>query len=91
MVFFRKLATAIAGAGAVAILGLAGFQEGTTGGANIVQPESALTALRILVAFVPLLMLIPAMIAAWRYPLDRETHEANLQELARRRAGQVEG
>lgn len=91
MVFFRKLATAIAGAGAVAILGLAGFQEGTTGGSNIEQPQSALTALRILVAFVPLLMLIPAMIAAWRYPLDRETHEANLRELASRRAEQVEG
>lgn len=88
LVFFRKMATAVTLFLVTQILAFTGFQAGTTGGQYFEQPESALLALRVLVGIVPGLMLAMAIIVAWRYPLDRITHEAMRHELARRRREQ---
>lgn len=89
LVFFRKLATAIAIFGVTRVLASTGFVETTPGTIqNIEQPESALLALRLLVGIVPAIMLIVAIIAASRYPLDREVHEAIRRQLKDRRAKQ---
>jgi GPH family glycoside/pentoside/hexuronide:cation symporter len=90
LVFFRKLATAFSVFLATKVLDLAGFQEGTTGSQFIEQPESALLALRLLVGFVPAIMLALAIFFAWQYPLDRDTHqEIRRQLLEQREARQV--
>jgi GPH family glycoside/pentoside/hexuronide:cation symporter len=91
LVFFRKLATAVSVYIATSFLNLAGFREGTTGSQFIQQPESALLALRLLVGFVPAIMLTGAIIVAWRYPLDREAHdEIRRQLIEQRQAIQTE-
>jgi GPH family glycoside/pentoside/hexuronide:cation symporter len=91
MVFFRKLATALAIFLVTRVLAVSGFIGGTGGSlGEIAQPESALIALRVLVGIVPSIMLLLSIAVAWRYPLSREAHQALLQKLAqkRREAGQ---
>lgn len=91
LVFFRKMATAVAIFVVTWILSATGFQGGTTGGlVSIEQPDSALLALRFLVGVLPALMLVLAILAAWRYPLDRETHREIRRQLARQRAKAAE-
>jgi GPH family glycoside/pentoside/hexuronide:cation symporter len=85
LVFFRKLATAFSVFAATRVLQWAGFQEGTTGSQFIQQPESALLALRLLVGFVPAIMLIAAIFFAWQYPLDRDTHDDIRRQLVEQR------
>ncbi|MFQ5436771.1 MAG: MFS transporter, partial [Anaerolineae bacterium] len=86
LVFFRKMASALA----IFIVGQAlevtGFISGTTGSQFIQQPESALAALRFFVGIAPTIMLILSIIVAWRYPLDRETYESIRRQLVERRA-----
>ncbi|MFZ0547589.1 MAG: MFS transporter [Candidatus Promineifilaceae bacterium] len=90
LVFFRKLATAFSVFAATRVLDLAGFQEGTTGSQFIQQPESALLALRLLVGFVPAVMLAGAIFFAWQYPLDRDAHlEIRRQLVKQRQARQI--
>lgn len=92
LVFFRKLATAITIFVVTRVLAATGFRGGTTGSLVLVdQPESALQALRFLVGILPALMLVLAILAAWRYPLDRSTHEELRRQLARQRARTAEG
>jgi GPH family glycoside/pentoside/hexuronide:cation symporter len=90
LVFFRKLATAFSVFIATRILDLAGFQEGTTGSQFIQQPESALFALRLLVGFIPPVMLAGAIFFAWRYPLDRDTHQELRRQLLEKRQARVD-
>ena len=86
LVFFRKLASAFAVFLVGQVLALTGFISSTTGSVFIQQPESALIALRVLVGGVPAVMLFLAMIAAWRYPLDREHYEEIRAQLLVQRA-----
>jgi len=88
LVFFRKLATALSIFAVTRILASTGFQAGTTGSFYIEQPPSALMALRLLVGVIPALMLFLAILVAFRYPLDRDTHLAIRQELKLRRSEQ---
>jgi GPH family glycoside/pentoside/hexuronide:cation symporter len=89
LVFFRKLATAITIFGVTRVLAATGFIETTTGSIQYIeQPESALNALRFLVGIAPAIMLIVAIAVAFRYPLDRQTHEQIRRELAERRLKQ---
>jgi GPH family glycoside/pentoside/hexuronide:cation symporter len=86
LVFFRKLATALTIFAVTQILARTGFIGGTTGSqVYIEQPESALLALRLLVGVIPSVMLVFSILIAWRYPLDRATHDAMRRELAKRR------
>jgi GPH family glycoside/pentoside/hexuronide:cation symporter len=89
LVFFRKLATAIAIFAVTRVLSMTGFVESTTGSLlNVEQPDDALQALRLLVGIVPAVMLVVAIIAATQYPLDRETHMNIRRKLEIRRAEQ---
>ncbi len=86
LVFFRKLATALTLFVVTQILARTGFIGGTTGSRLFIeQPESALLALKLLVGVIPSLMLVLSIMIAWRYPLDRATHDAMRRELAKRR------
>lgn len=86
LVFFRKLASALAVFLAAQLLSAAGYVSSRQGSVFIEQPESALLAMRLLVGVVPAVMLCLAILAAWRYPLDRDTYNEIREQLARRRA-----
>lgn len=86
LVFFRKLASALAIFFVGQVLEATGFISTTTGSNFVQQPESALAALRFFVGVVPAVMLILSIITAWRYPLDKEAYEAIRRQLVERRA-----
>jgi glycoside/pentoside/hexuronide:cation symporter, GPH family len=80
-VFVRKLSTALVLALIGPVLSWSGYIRGAD-----VQSASALTAIRMLIAVLPAIILVSACIVAWRYPLTRQRHMEILQELALRRS-----
>lgn len=75
MTFFRKVASAVALFIVSLVLDLAGYvAPETAGGAVQVQPESFLQASRLLLSFLPLLLLGLGLVAATRFPLSPERH-----------------
>lgn len=89
LVFFRKLASALAAFGVGQLLDAAGFVSGTQGSAFIEQPPSALLAMRFLIGVAPAVLIALAIFTAWRYPLDRETYNAVRRQLAEKRINNV--
>jgi GPH family glycoside/pentoside/hexuronide:cation symporter len=86
MVFFRKLAAALAIFTVTRVLAASGFVGGTGGAlSEITQPDSALTALRVLVGIVPSIMLVLSILVAWRYPLSKKAHQELLRRLQQQR------
>ncbi len=85
LVFFRKLASALATFTVGQVLSATGFISSQTGSAFIEQPELALLAMRFFVGVAPAIMLSLAIITAWRYPLDRESYNEIRQQLEQRR------
>ncbi len=77
--FVRKLGGALGVAAAGFVLGAAGFERG-----GATQSESALTAIRVLTTFGPLLFLVLAATIAWRYPLTRARHDEIITALNRK-------
>lgn len=89
LVFFRKLAAAVAVFLVGHILDATGYVSSVTGSAFIAQPPSALLAMRIFVGFVPPVMLLLAIIVAWRFPLDRASYNAIRRQLTEREREQA--
>ena len=89
LVFLRKLAGAAAILLVGQVLGFAGFIE--SGGDVVVQPQSAITALRFLVSGVPIMLLLVAIVAAWHFPMEREDHDQIRRQLIARRAVEKKG
>jgi glycoside/pentoside/hexuronide:cation symporter, GPH family len=84
LVFFRKLAAAIAIFTVGQVLDAAGFVSSVYGSAFIAQPPAALLAMRFFVGYVPPVMLLFAIIVAWRFPLDRASYNAIRRQLSER-------
>jgi GPH family glycoside/pentoside/hexuronide:cation symporter len=80
-VFIRKLSTKLVLAGIGPVLAWAGYVERAER-----QTPQTLTAIRLLIALVPALVLLGAITVAWRYPLTRKRHQEIQAELAQRRA-----
>jgi oligogalacturonide transporter len=74
--FINQIAQALGLAFVMVILGWAGFTESKLGGPAVLsQPDSALLALRIIMAITPLLLIGLGMIVSWRYKIDaKEQH-----------------
>lgn len=89
LVFLRKLATGILVFVAGQMLSATGFISSNTGSLFIEQPLAALNAMRFMVTVVPAVALALSLVLAWRFPLDRQTHEAIRRELEARRAQQT--
>ena len=74
------------------ILEMTGYQAG-----SIVQPDSALTGIRMLIGPIPAVLLTGGIIFAIFYPLTRQQHHQIVEELRQRRqarkgkAGRVTG
>ena len=82
--FFQKLATGLALWGMGQALALTGYITPSPSGPLPVQPEAAVTAIRVFTGPIPALLLFLAVLFAWKYPITRESHQATLQELAER-------
>ncbi|MEA3377237.1 MAG: glycoside-pentoside-hexuronide (GPH):cation symporter [Chloroflexota bacterium] len=80
-IFVRKLSTKLVLAGIGPVLAWAGYVERSAS-----QTPQTLTAIRLLIAVVPAVILFAAIGVAWRYPLTRSRHRAIQKELAERRA-----
>ena len=86
LVFLRKFATGVLAFGVGQLLAVTGYISSNTGSLFIEQPQAALSAMRFLVTVVPAIALSLSLVLAWRFPLDRETHEALRRELEAHRA-----
>ena len=80
-VFVRKLSTKLVLAGIGPILAWSGYVEGAAQ-----QAPQALTSVRVIIAVVPAVILLGAIVVAWRYPLTRERHREIQRQLAERGA-----
>jgi GPH family glycoside/pentoside/hexuronide:cation symporter len=84
LVFFRKLAAALATFSVGHVLDATGFVSSVTGSAFVAQPPAALLAMRFFIGVVPPIMLMLAILAVWRYPLNRERYEEIRRQLEER-------
>ena len=82
--FFQKLATGAALWAMGQALALTGYINPPTSGPLPVQPSQAVQAIRFFMGPVPVVLLVLAMIFAWRYPISREEHRALREQLAAR-------
>ncbi len=80
-VFVRKLSTKLVLAAIGPVLAWSGYVENAPQ-----QTPQALTAIRLLIAVVPAVILIAAIFVAWAYPLTRAQHQEVQAMLAQRRA-----
>lgn len=86
MTFFRKVASAVALFIVSLILDLSGYvAPESAGSAAQLQPESFVQATRLLLSFLPVLLLGLGSVAARRFPLSPERHRQLLAHLAHRR------
>ncbi|MGD1995084.1 MAG: MFS transporter [Anaerolineae bacterium] len=82
--FFQKLGTGAAIWAMGQSLARAGYVTPEIGAALPTQPEQAVMAIRAFAGPVPAVLLVLAIVFAWRYPLTRERHRHLLDELAGR-------
>jgi len=84
--FFQKLATGAALWAMGQALALTGYLTPPSSGPLPVQPAGAVQAIRVFMGPVPVVLLVLAMLFAWRYPIGREEHRALRDQLAARDA-----
>jgi len=82
--FFQKLATGLALWGMGQALAMTGYITPELGGPLPIQPEGAVQAIRYFIGPIPGVLLLLAILFAWRYPISRESHQATIEELASR-------
>ncbi len=89
--FTRKLTQSIGGALGAAALGIGGYLSATASTPNPIQPESAITAIRVTMGLLPALAALLAMVVFWKYPLtDQRFREIrNETELRKQREGHL--
>ncbi|HET7476315.1 MAG TPA: glycoside-pentoside-hexuronide (GPH):cation symporter [Dermatophilaceae bacterium] len=89
--FTRKITQSIGGALGAAALGVGGYLSATAAVPNPVQPDSAITAIRVTMGLLPALAALLAMLVFWKYPLtDQQFREIrNETELRKRRQGHL--
>ena len=68
------------------VLGINGYIRGVPGEPPPIQPESALTAIRVLVGPVGAAILLLSFVAVYLYPITQARHRAIQAQLAARRA-----
>ncbi len=84
--FFQKLATGLAIWGMGLALALTGYITPPLSGPLPAQPAEAINAIRFFIGPIPAVLLLFAILFAWKYPITRASHQATLQELAEHEA-----
>ncbi len=82
--FFQKLATGAALWGMGMALAMTGYITPTTTEPLPTQPGEAIKAIRFFMGPVSVMLLLLALLFAWRFPITRASHRATLDELASR-------
>jgi GPH family glycoside/pentoside/hexuronide:cation symporter len=82
--FFQKLATGAALWAMGMALAMTGYITPDVAGPLPVQPPQAVTAIRVFIGPVPAILLLGAILFAWRYPITRLSHQTTLETLAGR-------
>jgi len=82
--FLRKIASALAQAFILLILGLAGYIN-PVGNEIPVQPQSVITTIRVILAIGPIILLVFGVWAALRYPLKPNVHKELIAFLNKKR------
>jgi GPH family glycoside/pentoside/hexuronide:cation symporter len=80
--FFQKLGTGAAIWAMGQLLALTGYVTPDPGGPLPAQPQGAVRAIRAFAGPVPAVLLVLAVVFAWRYPITRESHRATCDALA---------
>ncbi|HOU41299.1 MAG TPA: MFS transporter, partial [Promineifilum sp.] len=91
LVFLRKLGTGVMVFAVGQLLSATGYASSTTGSAFMEQPAAALVVMRALVTALPAIALGLSLLLAWRFPIDRTSHEAVRRALDERRAAREAG
>jgi GPH family glycoside/pentoside/hexuronide:cation symporter len=84
--FFQKLGTGAAIWAMGQLLAVSGYVTPSLAGAISAQPAAAVRAIRAFAGPIPSLLLLGAILFAWRYPITRETHRRTCEALAAREA-----
>jgi GPH family glycoside/pentoside/hexuronide:cation symporter len=79
--FFQKLGTGLALWGMGQALALSGYVTPIPGAAAPAQPAAALLAIRIFMGPAPAILLILAVLCAWRFTITRQSHQALVEQL----------
>ena len=79
--FFQKLGTGAAIWALGQVLALTGYVTPTAAQPSPVQPAQVVRAIRVFMGPVPTVLLLLAIVFAWRYPITRERHRALCREL----------
>lgn len=89
--FTRKITQSIGGAVGAAALAFGGYLSATAAVPNPVQPESAVTAIRVTIGLLPAVVALIEMVIFWKYPLtDARFREIrNETELRKRQQGHI--
>lgn len=90
--FIYKLASAVAIAGVGKVLSLFGYQEAAIdapAGLIITQPDSALTAVKLIIGLAPGIFFIASAIFVYYLPITKESFEKILEELRLRKRKEV--
>jgi GPH family glycoside/pentoside/hexuronide:cation symporter len=77
----QKIASSVAIPLTLLVLEATGYQANA-----MVQPESALLGIRLVIGPIPAVLLIVGILFAWLYPLNRDQHAAMVRELEARRS-----
>jgi len=80
--FFQKLGTGAAIWLMGQLLAVSGYVTPSPTGAILGQPPNAIRAIRAFAGPIPSLLLIGAILFAWRYPITRESHRSTCEALA---------
>jgi GPH family glycoside/pentoside/hexuronide:cation symporter len=80
--FFQKLGTGAAIWGMGQLLAVTGYVTPDPAGPLPAQPQRAVQAIRAFAGPVPAVLLVLAILFAWRYPITRERHRATCEALA---------
>jgi len=84
-VFLQKVALALGTFVVMQVLAAAGYISHGPGQAAPVQPESAVTAIRLAIAPLPAIALVIGMLCTWRFPITKAKHAEILRQLMERR------
>ncbi len=85
--FANKIAQAIGLGLVMIVLGLFGFQEAEVGEVVLFQPESAQMALRVIIAFAPLVFMTIGIIVSKQYKIDYTMQKRIVTALENRKQG----
>ena len=89
-VFFQKLGLALSLAMSNYILSLTGFISSNNENPVVIQPYSAKLALRIMVSFAPVVVLLISFIPLYFFPINKRLHEENLKLLREKKENFVD-